>query len=82
MPCMCGDSQCPSCGEAQGTLEPPEYRGFYYVHKKFHYDMTAQELRDEMEAHERYAARCKELGQGINSKEHVRFWNCYNAYYP
>lgn len=21
MPCMCGDSQCPSCGLAQGTLE-------------------------------------------------------------
>ncbi len=23
MACMCGDSQCPSCGLAQGTLEPP-----------------------------------------------------------
>jgi hypothetical protein len=22
--CMCGDSQCPSCGSAQGTLEPEE----------------------------------------------------------
>ena len=22
MPCMCGDSQCPSCGLAQGTLDP------------------------------------------------------------
>lgn len=22
MSCMCGDSQCPSCGLAQGTLEP------------------------------------------------------------
>lgn len=21
MPCMCGDSQCPSCGSAQDTLE-------------------------------------------------------------
>lgn len=21
MPCLCGDSQCPSCGSAQGTLE-------------------------------------------------------------
>lgn len=21
MPCMCGDSECPSCGEAQGTRE-------------------------------------------------------------
>jgi hypothetical protein len=24
MPCLCGDSQCPSCGLAQGTLEGPE----------------------------------------------------------
>jgi len=24
MPCMCGDSQCPSCGAAQGTLDGPE----------------------------------------------------------
>ena len=25
-PCMCGDSQCPSCGLAQGTLDsvPPQ----------------------------------------------------------
>lgn len=26
MPCFCGDSQCPSCGAAQGTLEPKEIR--------------------------------------------------------
>ena len=25
MPCMCGDSQCPSCGTAQGTLSPRAY---------------------------------------------------------
>lgn len=24
--CMCGDSQCPSCGSAQGTLEPRKTR--------------------------------------------------------
>ena len=24
MPCMCGDTQCWSCGAAQGTLEPSE----------------------------------------------------------
>ena len=23
MPCMCGDSECPSCGVAQETLPPP-----------------------------------------------------------
>ncbi len=23
MPCMCGDSECPSCGFAQGTLQEP-----------------------------------------------------------
>ena len=23
MPCLCGDSQCPSCGVAQGTLDYP-----------------------------------------------------------
>src|SRR3990167_11566373 len=27
MPCMCGDTECPSCGLAQGTLTPP--RGSY-----------------------------------------------------
>lgn len=28
MPCMCGDSQCRSCGSAQGTLDdgPKRYR--------------------------------------------------------
>lgn len=24
MPCMCGDTQCPSCGRAQGTYEEPD----------------------------------------------------------
>lgn len=26
MSCLCGDSQCPSCGLAQGTLEPVVHR--------------------------------------------------------
>jgi hypothetical protein len=78
---MCGDTQCPSCGTAQGTYEP-EYRGFYFVHKKYHYDMTRQELRDEMDAYERYANRCREIGQGISTKEYVRFQRCFDCYYP
>jgi hypothetical protein len=26
MPCMCGDTECPSCGTAQGTYRPPVIR--------------------------------------------------------
>lgn len=30
--CLCGDSQCPSCGFLQGTLEPkPRKRRKYFV---------------------------------------------------
>lgn len=25
-PCMCGDTECPSCGSAQGTYSPPPKR--------------------------------------------------------
>ncbi len=27
MPCLCGDTECPSCGTAQGTLEPEDREG-------------------------------------------------------
>jgi hypothetical protein len=26
--CMCGDTECPSCGSAQGTYPPPELEGW------------------------------------------------------
>lgn len=29
-PCMCGDTECPSCGVAQGTYDPDEDREQMY----------------------------------------------------
>jgi hypothetical protein len=39
-------------------------------------DMTLEEATAEFESLDRYFLKCKEIGQGINSKESIRFLLC------
>lgn len=41
-------------------------------------EMTPSEVVNEAESLSRYAESCREIGQGINSKEVIRFNRCIN----
>lgn len=49
---------------------------FYFSVAKLPADMTQDELEREIEAADHYTERCREIGQGVNSKEHVRRQRC------
>jgi len=52
---------------------------FYYSVAKKPEDMDKDELVREIHAAYSYYALCRESGQGVNSKEHVRKKNCEMA---
>jgi hypothetical protein len=58
------------------TNTTPRPNIFYYSVPKLEKDMTDDELVDEINAAVIYADRCRESGQGIGSKEHVRKRHC------
>ena len=62
MTCMCGDSQCPSCGSLQGTLDLD-----YAALESAAYDLydMVQEILDDPDRHseKRLRAACDALGE-------------------
>lgn len=51
---------------------------FYFSVAKPVEDMTDDEVLQEYESSQRYYAVCRECGQGVNSKEHVRDKAAFN----
>lgn len=57
-------------------MKNDEFRGFYFSVKKAAEVMTADECEYEIESYESYERRCREIGQGVNTKEWVRADMC------
>jgi hypothetical protein len=51
-------------------------RFFYYSVAKLPGDMTPDELEQEITAALQYEDRCREIGQGVNTKESLRKRSC------
>lgn len=49
---------------------------FYFSVAKLPTDMTPEELEQEITSAIRYEERCREIGQGVNTKESLRKRNC------
>jgi hypothetical protein len=58
------------------TTNQNEFRGFYFSVNKAAEAMTADECEYEIGSYETYESLCREIGQGINSKEFVRANDC------
>lgn len=54
----------------------PEFRYFHFSVPKLAEQMTKDELEQECESAESYFRACREIQQGINSKETVRYRDC------
>ncbi len=59
MPCMCGDTHCPSCGPAQGNSRCPICRAWLDDGCE-HFDENTGELKPEFHAAAEEAARAED----------------------
>ena len=62
--------------DMDATTETTEFKGYYFSTNKAPEAMTMVELDWEVESAEGYFDRCREIEQGINSKEWVRYRRC------
>lgn len=66
MSCMCGDSQCPSCGVAQGTIDAEFYlqeNGPRFMRGWYWYDTQCEEPMGPFVSREKAEADYEEIRQ-------------------